>query len=837
MYIWWLDMALFYVLLIIALMLAVFVLSRQLGVLADTERARHKAVAASSSAVAAAGTPGGNSQKAAVIRRRLSAPLHQGVVAPSPSMRASPSQMSASLNESLKSHAARRRGDHEDTSLFSTLRTLGGQELGGREDEHFVDLLKAITYLDDTVEQSAYGFSVGTRKNGKHDFPWVENVLNGGPADSKLKVHERIVRLNSESTAGWNAERVKSAVLASPIRLYLEVRKEASAETRQEVLYRGRLGRVYILSQRCKEVGPCEQEAQCDTARALRHFGTLLEQALSIADLRDTLATRIHDVVCPPREREVFTKILAHALTDADGAGLTSPPGGPAVPKPDKSKSDLEQSGLPGSMIERPSPGRRITLQSLSPNKTSRDNLTLAGALALQDEVVARYNTLWKTAAAAATKAAADEKKAKEREAKVQELRLERDQLCGDHTKQGAALEQERERAATAKAALACEEARLQGEKERASELEQKVQELEQLLVSEKAFAGRVRTESEAKVTAVERQRDSEKGKLLALTRKVNDLEGMLATERAQTATVTDALKRNDANFTSISRDLQVQMQALEDRAREAEGKCSAAVAERDRLKSALDEEKKRAVGHSAELTQWQQDCTAARDEVAKCAARCARLEEDVKAAEAARRESEAERAAAAASADCAAAEAASAASAQNSAEEALVEMKAALEICRGERDVAQREVADAQRAAEEARHKMEDARTHSQALQEMLKETRARAEVTEGEMRAVSELEQRLTRAEESKEALSVELQGERQQLQLIKDELELADANKLVRPALPCGPPILLASLRAGGRAGRHNHPRSLPVIDRSRGGTPRRQRRRAKSSWRPR
>ena len=36
-------------------------------------------------------------------------------------------------------------------------------------------------------------------------------------------------------------------------------------------------------------------------------------------------------------------------------------------------------------------------------------------------------------------------------------------------------------------------------------------------------------------------------------------------------------------------------MQALEDRAREAEGKCSAAVAERDRLKSALDQEKKRA--------------------------------------------------------------------------------------------------------------------------------------------------------------------------------------------------------------------------------------------------
>ena len=65
MYMWWLDMALFYVLLIIALMLAVFVLSRQLGVLADTERARQKAVAASSSAEAAAGTPGGNSQKAA----------------------------------------------------------------------------------------------------------------------------------------------------------------------------------------------------------------------------------------------------------------------------------------------------------------------------------------------------------------------------------------------------------------------------------------------------------------------------------------------------------------------------------------------------------------------------------------------------------------------------------------------------------------------------------------------------------------------------------------------------------------------------------------------------
>ena len=228
-------------------------------------------------------------------------------------------------------------------------------------EQRFADLLKAITYLDDTVEASAFGFSVSSkRRPGPDDYPWVDTVLAHGPAESRLKPHERIVMINAEGTREWPAERVKRAVLASPHRLSLSVMPAGDGASRQEVLYRGRLGRVHVLCERCSD------GEQCDTSRALLHFKELLEHAPSIDDLRETLTERTHDTLCPPKERAVFTKILAHALACSDGA---EPPGGPAKsPTQDLSLSAASYkagSALSMSMLDSHADSVKMTPKAL----------------------------------------------------------------------------------------------------------------------------------------------------------------------------------------------------------------------------------------------------------------------------------------------------------------------------------------------------------------------------------------------------------------------------------------------------------------------------------------
>jgi hypothetical protein len=217
-----------------------------------------------------------------------------------------------------------------ESSLFSPARD------DGDPDSLFLDLLKIITYVDDQLEQSAFGFSVSTKKNAGADCPWVDRVLPHGPASTKLKRHDRIVRINSESTQGWSAPRAQQAVLSSTLRLYLDVVPMGGGDVRQEVLYRGRLGRVHVLCQRCRCDDPCE------TSRALFHFAVLLEQAHSVADLRDAMLERKSDTVSA-REREVFSKILAHAVPNAD-CTTVEPPGGPGNTPPGISSLNFSSS-------------------------------------------------------------------------------------------------------------------------------------------------------------------------------------------------------------------------------------------------------------------------------------------------------------------------------------------------------------------------------------------------------------------------------------------------------------------------------------------------------------
>lgn len=202
-----------------------------------------------------------------------------------------------------------------DTTLFSPPRDTSDS------DPLFLELLKIITY-DDQLEQSAYGFSLSTKKGAGDDSPWVDKVLPNGPACTKLNHHDRISRINSENTQGWSADRAKQAILASAFRLYLDVVPAVGGDARQEVLYRGRLGRLYVLSQRCKG------DEESETSRALLHFAVLLEQARSLADLRDGILERRSDTVSV-KERDVYAKILAHAIPNADSPTL-EPPGGPA---------------------------------------------------------------------------------------------------------------------------------------------------------------------------------------------------------------------------------------------------------------------------------------------------------------------------------------------------------------------------------------------------------------------------------------------------------------------------------------------------------------------------
>jgi hypothetical protein len=371
------------VLLVLCLVLAVLVLWKQLGISPFLQPKL------SAGSVKGAGRSSGGVSNATFssIRRRFSASWRSSAMAHSLSVNRS--QVSTSMNGSQ----LRSRGEEKNhlSSPCSSARR------GAESEDRFVEVLKAVTYLDDTVEHSAYGFSVSTKKKpGVNDYPWIEYTLPHGPAHTLLKRHELITRLNSDSTGGWSAERVKKQVLASPIRLSVEVRKEGSVETRHEVLYRGRIGRVFVLCKRYQDKEPC------GTSRALAHFVTLLEQSDSLEDLRESIAERMQDVTCPAKEREVFTKILAHALSNSE------------------SVTD-EVLRTPTSMQ-----GRTLGASALD-----------AGD-GIEDDLVERYNLLWTTAAAEAAKA-------RGREEKIAELRAERERLHADNKSKDAALRSARE--------------------------------------------------------------------------------------------------------------------------------------------------------------------------------------------------------------------------------------------------------------------------------------------------------------------------------------------------------------------------------------------------------
>ena len=312
-----------------SLLLAVLVLLKQLRFL-GLPGAPPPATAARRPRPAAGREPGsGTANPSKSIRKRFGASLRD-------------SAMAQSLGVSRGSMHGTPAKSNLNTSLFSPARH------DSDPDSLFLELLKIITY-DDQFEQSAYGFSLSSKKRPGEDSPWVDKVLAHGPAYGKLKQHEILSRVNSESTKGWSAERAKQAVLASPFRLYLDVVPAIGGDARQEVLYRGTLGRVYVLCQRCKG------DEESETSRALLHFAMLLEQARSVADLRDALLGRRLESVSA-REKDVCTKILAHAIPSADSATL-EPPGGPLNLTPGStshlrsspSAATHQQGNLPGA--------------------------------------------------------------------------------------------------------------------------------------------------------------------------------------------------------------------------------------------------------------------------------------------------------------------------------------------------------------------------------------------------------------------------------------------------------------------------------------------------------
>ena len=322
-------------LLFICLGLAVLVLIRQAGLLRGESPRDGKSAAAHQRSPHAANNS---------IRQQFGASLRESSIAAS--LGVSRAGRAGFASPMGVGRVSQRAPTSAEPPVFSPLRATRGMALENNEVERrFVDLLKAITYLED-VEHSAFGFSVSSkRRPGPDDFPWIDTVMPHGPAASKLQPHERIVRINSESTREWPAEKVKRAVLASPIRLNLSVITEGNGASRQEVLYRGRLGRVHVLCERCSH------GEQCDTSRALLHFKELMEHAHSIGDLREMMTKRTHDALCPPKEKEVFTKILAFALACSDSG---EPPGGPARSPTGKTIHNLSLSAdsyKPGSAL------------------------------------------------------------------------------------------------------------------------------------------------------------------------------------------------------------------------------------------------------------------------------------------------------------------------------------------------------------------------------------------------------------------------------------------------------------------------------------------------------
>jgi len=230
-------------LLALCLLLAALVLLKQLGLLTGSSSLERLPAAPATK-------PAKNANS--MVRQRFNASLRESVMAQSLGVSAgrggSSAQALASpigLGDTPMASLLKSRGivgtplfkAGVESSMFSPLRSLRATAVEGEGDVWFTALLHAITY-DDTVDQSAYGFSVSTQKNTK-DFPWIDTVLQHGQAEGKLKAHERLVSLNSESTKGWSAERVKLAVLASPLRLFVEVAPEGG-ERRTEVRNRAR---------------------------------------------------------------------------------------------------------------------------------------------------------------------------------------------------------------------------------------------------------------------------------------------------------------------------------------------------------------------------------------------------------------------------------------------------------------------------------------------------------------------------------------------------------------------------------------------------------------------
>jgi len=247
------------------------------------------------------------------------------------------------------------------------------------------------------------------------------------------------------------------------------------------VLYRGRLGRVYVLC------ALCQSDEQCRTARALSYFGVLLEQAHSVGALRKTMMERISDTVCPTWEKEVFAKLLAHAVPNAEGGTAHSPLGihssahlslsTASLSK--KGAAHLSSSALSMSMLdsrgggggEDLGAGTAIGISSgfteVPGNRLDKsvegdvaNSLLLKGALATQDELMKRYNALWRASTAEAARVS-------ELNDTLGGLRAERDCLREDSRIKDASMLAGKQELVAAEALLMRDCERLERERER----------------------------------------------------------------------------------------------------------------------------------------------------------------------------------------------------------------------------------------------------------------------------------------------------------------------------------------------------------------------------------
>jgi hypothetical protein len=151
----------------------------------------------------------------------------------------------------------------------------------------FFELIEAV-HIAESPDEHTYGFTVGAKANpAAHDLPWVENVTPRIPNSGKLRLREKIVSVNGKSAAGLSAREVKQLVLASRLKLRIEVFGETEDESRirSEILCRGRLGFFHEFAEIwCRKVdsSSCEfdmkaVQAYRDIQSALRTFISLLE--------------------------------------------------------------------------------------------------------------------------------------------------------------------------------------------------------------------------------------------------------------------------------------------------------------------------------------------------------------------------------------------------------------------------------------------------------------------------------------------------------------------------------------------------------------------------------